>query len=267
MREHSSEPVSRRVEYTSSPATLLSFVLVSLTLLAPVASGRQPQPTDPGRSQTGASVAFKRSAAGKRGVEISAEPTRHVGQTKPAGMEVTAGRTTFGHAIENPNTTDKGAGMLSMEAYLSLEATKDSKWLERAQSAGDFPEGWIHIRKVPRPVDANVAESHWKKEVPTVGLAETTVLKTGAVNRYLDWAVPSYARLYNSAFTASGFPGPQRIICDGIVAMEEYDAALFKRMSMCLPNVPTRTPSGWDSAPPAIQPHPPIRTMEIEVAA
>ena len=44
-----------------------------------------------------------------------------------------------GGAIDNPNIVDKEAGMLSLEAFMSLyEATKDVKWLARAQVAGDF---------------------------------------------------------------------------------------------------------------------------------
>ena len=43
----------------------------------------------------------------------------------------------IGGASDNPNITDKEAGMLSMEAFLSLyESTKDPEWLERAKTAG-----------------------------------------------------------------------------------------------------------------------------------
>ena len=44
-----------------------------------------------------------------------------------------------GGASDNPNITDKEAGMLSMEAYLSLyDSTKEPKWLERARTAADL---------------------------------------------------------------------------------------------------------------------------------
>jgi hypothetical protein len=69
----------------------------------------------------------------------------------------------IGGAIDNPNITDKEAGMLSMEAYLSLyDATGEPKWLERAKAAADFTESWIWIWSVPMPVDANDAELHWQ---------------------------------------------------------------------------------------------------------
>jgi hypothetical protein len=104
----------------------------------------------------------------------------------------------IGGAIDNPNITDKEAGMLSMEAYLSLyDATREPKWLERAQAAATFAESWIWIWTVPMPVDANDAQLHWKKGVPALGFQGITAAASGGVDEYLDWAVPSYAKLYN----------------------------------------------------------------------
>jgi hypothetical protein len=74
----------------------------------------------------------------------------------------------IGGASDNPNITDKEAGMLSMEAYTSLyEATQESKWLDRARAAADFAESWIWVWDLPMPVDADNARLHWKKGVPT----------------------------------------------------------------------------------------------------
>ena len=88
--------------------------------------------------------------------------------------------------------------MLSMEAYLSLyDATKDPKWLERAKAAANFAESWIWIWNVPMPPDADDAKLHYKKGVPTVGVQGITAQVSGGVDEYLDWAVPSYAKLYN----------------------------------------------------------------------
>jgi hypothetical protein len=102
-----------------------------------------------------------------------------------------------GGASDNPNITDKEAGMLSMEAFLSLyESTKESKWLERAKAAGDYAESWIWIWNLPMPLDADDSQLHWKKGVPTVGLQGITALHAGSADEYLDWAVPSYAKLY-----------------------------------------------------------------------
>ena len=102
-----------------------------------------------------------------------------------------------GGASDNPNITDKEAGMLSMEAFLSLfESTKESKWLERAKTAADFAESWIWIWNLPMPIDANDSQLHWKKGVPTIGLQGITAMGVGGADEYLDWAVPSYAKLY-----------------------------------------------------------------------
>lgn len=104
----------------------------------------------------------------------------------------------IGGASDNPNITDKEAGMLSMEAYLSLyESTKEPKWLERAKAAADFAESWIWIWNLPMPLDADDAQLHWKKGVPTIGVQGITALASGGADEYLDWAVPSYAKLYN----------------------------------------------------------------------
>jgi hypothetical protein len=104
----------------------------------------------------------------------------------------------IGGASDNPNITDKEAGMLSMEAFLSLyDSTKEPKWLERAKAAADFAESWIWIWNLPMPLDADDAQLHWKKGVPTVGLQGITARVAGSVDEYLDWAVPSYAKLYN----------------------------------------------------------------------
>ncbi len=104
----------------------------------------------------------------------------------------------IGGAIDNPNITDKEAGMLSMEAYLSLyDSTREPKWLERAKAAADFAESWIWIWNLPMPPDADDAKLHYKKGVPTVGFQGITAAVVGGVDEYLDWAVPSYAKLYN----------------------------------------------------------------------
>ncbi|HEX5399878.1 MAG TPA: hypothetical protein VFY06_12615 [Verrucomicrobiae bacterium] len=103
-----------------------------------------------------------------------------------------------GGASDNPNITDKEAGMLSMEAFLSLyDATKESKWLERAEAAANYAETWIWIWQVPMPVDATNAQLDWKKSAPAIGFQGITAMNSGSVDEYLDWAVPSYAKLYN----------------------------------------------------------------------
>ncbi len=103
----------------------------------------------------------------------------------------------IGGASDNPNITDKEAGMLSLEAFLSLyDATRETKWLERAKVAADFAESWIWIWNLPMPADAPDSLLHWKKGVPTIGLQGITARVAGSVDEYMSWSVPAYAKLY-----------------------------------------------------------------------
>jgi hypothetical protein len=103
-----------------------------------------------------------------------------------------------GGATDNPNITDKEAGMLSLEAFLDLyDATSEPKWLNRAMAAGNYVESYIWIWNVPMPLDAIDADLNWKRGVPTVGVQGITARAAGGVDEYLDWAVPAYARLYS----------------------------------------------------------------------
>ena len=102
-----------------------------------------------------------------------------------------------GGASDNPNITDKEAGMLSIEAYLSLyESTKEQKWLDRAKAAADYAESWIWIWNLPMPVDADNTHLDWKKDVPIIGVQGITARVAGGVDEYMDWSTSSYARLY-----------------------------------------------------------------------
>lgn len=102
----------------------------------------------------------------------------------------------IGGATDNPNVTDKEAGMLALEGYLILyENTKENKWLERAKAAANFAESWIWIWNVPMPIDADTATLGWKPGVPTIGLNGITARGSG-VDQYMAWSVPAYAKLY-----------------------------------------------------------------------
>ena len=100
-------------------------------------------------------------------------------------------------ATGTPTVADKESGMLSAEAFLALyENTREDKWLEYAKTAGDYTESWIWIWNVPMPVGANYADLGWKPGVPTIGVNGIGSNDIGGVDQYLDWAVPTYARLY-----------------------------------------------------------------------
>jgi hypothetical protein len=102
-----------------------------------------------------------------------------------------------GGASDNPNITDKEAGMLSMKAFLSLyESTKETKWLQYSEAAADYTESWIWIWNLPMPVDADNKQLHWKKDVSIIGVQGITARVAGGVDEYLDWATSSFAQLY-----------------------------------------------------------------------
>jgi len=100
-----------------------------------------------------------------------------------------------GGTIDNPDVLDKEAGTLSTEAYLALfDATKNSKWLDRARVAADYAETYIYIWNVPTPSDEDDALPHWKRGVPTYGVQ---LIATGhtLVDDYMSFDVDEYARL------------------------------------------------------------------------
>jgi len=100
-------------------------------------------------------------------------------------------------ATGTPTVADKESGMLSIEAFLALyENSKENKWLEYAKTAGDYTESWIWIWNVPMPIEAKYTDLGWKSGVPTVGVNGIGSNVAGHVDEYLDWAVPSYAKLY-----------------------------------------------------------------------
>jgi len=102
-----------------------------------------------------------------------------------------------GGTLDNPDVVDKEAGMLALEAFLTLyEATGEAAWLERARVAADFAETWIWIWNLPMPQDARDGELKWKRGVPTVGLQGITANPGGGVDEYMDWSTPAYAKLH-----------------------------------------------------------------------
>jgi hypothetical protein len=95
------------------------------------------------------------------------------------------------------DVSDKEAGMLTLESFLSLyENTKDQKWLERAKAAGDYTETWIRVWNLPMPIGADPAGLGWKPGVPTIGANGIAANVPGEVDQYLDWSAPAYVKLY-----------------------------------------------------------------------
>lgn len=101
-----------------------------------------------------------------------------------------------GGTIDNPDTIDKEAATLSLEGFLMLyETTNERKWLERAQVAANIAETWIYIWNVPMPADADDAQLHWKRGVPTTGL-QLIAAGHSLVDAYMSFDADEYAQLY-----------------------------------------------------------------------
>jgi hypothetical protein len=95
------------------------------------------------------------------------------------------------------DVADKESGMLSMEAFLALyQCTQEPKWLYRARMAADYTETYIWLWNVPMPLGLPDSELGWKNGVSTVGVTGIASNVPGEVDEYLDWAAPTYARLY-----------------------------------------------------------------------
>ncbi len=59
-----------------------------------------------------------------------------------------------GGAPDNPNVTDKEAGILAMQAFLALHSlTGEPRWIAPAAQAGTFCETWTYAWNVPLPKD------------------------------------------------------------------------------------------------------------------
>ena len=87
----------------------------------------------------------------------------------------------YSGATGNSQVADKESGMLSLNAFLSLyDATKDSKWLDRAIAAADYTESWIWIWNVPMPEGADPAGLGWKPGVPCLAGHTTWLVQDGS---------------------------------------------------------------------------------------
>jgi len=151
-----------------------------------------------------------------------------------------------GGAIDNPNVTDKEAGLLSLEAFLALyEETGEGKWLERARVAADFAESWTYIWNVPMPVDAAADELMWKRDVPTVGVQGITAQVAGHVDQFLDMSVPAYVRLAKYTGDSHYYDFARLLLhnCKGMVALPG------RMHGMCAPGFQTenwRMGAAWE---------------------
>jgi len=89
-----------------------------------------------------------------------------------------------GGATDNPNIVDKEAGMLSLNAFLSLyESTKDPGGLNMLKPLGNYTESWIWYGMCQCLLVLNDSTLNWKRGVSTVGVQGITAKASGGCRR------------------------------------------------------------------------------------
>lgn len=100
----------------------------------------------------------------------------------------------IGGTADNPNVTDKEAGVMAMDAYLALhDVTGSARWLQAAVQAADFAETWVYCRDIPIPSDDTSASYP-----PNLGTAGFSLIATGhsGADLFMAGAAFQYYRLY-----------------------------------------------------------------------
>lgn len=86
-----------------------------------------------------------------------------------------------GGTPDNPNVTDKEAGIMAMKGFMALyDATNDRKWLDASKQAALFCETWVYWRDLPMP--ANNPNQVFPSGRNTVGLSLISTGHAGADN-------------------------------------------------------------------------------------
>ena len=99
-----------------------------------------------------------------------------------------------GGTPDNPNVMDKEAGMMALDAFLSLhDLTADPRWLAAAVQAADYSETWVYCWNIPVPDgDPKVI---FPKNRTTVGLSLIAAGHSGA-DTYMAAAPFLFYRLF-----------------------------------------------------------------------
>jgi len=99
-----------------------------------------------------------------------------------------------GGTPDNPNVTDKEAGVLAMQGFLALfDATGEHQWLEAARQAAVYCETWVYWRDLPMP--SGNATQVFPGGRTTVGLSLIATGHAGADN-FMALAPFAWYRLY-----------------------------------------------------------------------
>lgn len=143
-------------------------------------------------------------------VELLLELTQATGDPRYAAAARRAGEAHWrlavrmgsfaGSTSDAPGTygpvVDKESGSIALSSYLALyRATRERKWLDRAQTAASFLESWIWAWNVPMPAGVAAQDLAWKPGVPTVGVQSITT-GNAYVDEYSATDVASFTSLY-----------------------------------------------------------------------
>lgn len=128
-----------------------------------------------------------------------------------------------GGAPDNPNVTDKEAGILAMQAFLALHGlTGEERWIAPAAQAGTFCETWTYAWNVPLPKDDPLVV--YPRNRTTLGLSIIATGHSGADN-CMALTVYDYYRLWLLTKDPH-FLRFARFLADSTKQMMDWDGSL-----------------------------------------
>jgi hypothetical protein len=144
-----------------------------------------------------------------------------------------------GGAPDNPNVTDKEAGILAMQAFLALHSlTKDARWIAPAAQAGTNCETWTYAWNVPLPKDDPAVV--YPRNRTTLGLSVIATGHSGADN-CMAMTTYDYYRLWILTKDAH-FLNYARFIAHSTKQMMDWDGTLKYAYRGLLSEVLTLSP-------------------------
>jgi hypothetical protein len=134
-----------------------------------------------------------------------------------------------GGACDNPNVLDKEAGVLTMQAFLSLHnATGDARWIGPAAQAATYCETWTYAWEVPVPSqadDPNAVYPGADTGRTTLGASLIASGQSGADN-FMAIAVSSYEALHRLVPGDTHFGAFAAFLAQATKQVIDWDGAL-----------------------------------------
>ncbi len=128
-----------------------------------------------------------------------------------------------GGTPDNPNVLDKEAGVMALDAFLSLyDLAHDKSWLRAATQAADYSETWVYAWNIPMPPgDPNIV---FPKGRRTEGLSLIATGHSGA-DSYMAYAPFFFYRLWLLTGEAH-FRDAARMLLHDTKQMLDWDGSL-----------------------------------------